>query len=133
MTESQIAAGTTYIHLIVPYLDPTLELLEAITGEEPDLVLDVGGVVRIALLGGFMVISGPEEVVAAFRGAAGSIVVDDLARIEQKLLQAGAEITKPRAPTPLGEFLWARHPDGTVLEYTTFDQALLDAARSAFV
>jgi hypothetical protein len=117
--------------MIVPDLDQTLALLKGVVGDEPELVLDVGGGVGIALLGGFLVIAGPEEIVSGFRGAAGSVVVGDLGQVEKELRQAGAEITKPPSPTPLGEFLWARHPDGTVLEYMTLDQAKLAAARSA--
>jgi hypothetical protein len=107
-----------------------LRALQRITMTRRALVLDAGGGVRTALIGGFMVIAGPQDVLDSIRGASGSVLVDDLGRAERDLREAGAEITMERREGPLGEFLYARHPDGTLFEYAAFDPELV-AARSA--
>jgi hypothetical protein len=45
------------------------------------------------------------------------LIVDDLAATEKFRVEPGAVITKPNEATVTGRNLFARYPDGSVLEY----------------
>jgi predicted enzyme related to lactoylglutathione lyase len=118
----------SYLHVRTQDFEGSVRLLMAVTNDDRPPVVQAGPV-QVALVGGFMVLGGPKEVLDGIPDSAGSVVVDDLDRTESTLRAEGAEIITPAGPSPLGRFLYARHPDGTVVEYNQFDDALLEGAR----
>lgn len=85
-------------------------------GRPPDVRLRYEGR-EIIGLGDILLIAGTEEALAPTRGIFGPVIVEDLAVTQQQLKQAGAVITQPPATGPTGTLLYARHPDGTLVQY----------------
>ncbi|MEV4422874.1 hypothetical protein AB0L40_23275 [Patulibacter sp. NPDC049589] len=53
------------------------------------------------------------------------MVVSDLAALEATVVAAGAEIVAPVATSETGSFLYARHPDGSLVEYVEWKPELV--------
>jgi predicted enzyme related to lactoylglutathione lyase len=102
------------IRRLIDDLPAAVPFYEALTGE-PAHRFSYGGV-ELAAVGPFLLIAAGDNARRAAQVAA-TIAVDDLAATERLLLRLGAEIVAPRAATPNGHRLIARHPDGAVFEY----------------
>ena len=72
---------------------------------------------RLATVGGFLIIEGDAQALAPFRSTVGTFLVDDVRPYYDKLVAAGAEIIFPLQEVPTGAGFNAVHPDGTVVEY----------------
>jgi hypothetical protein len=114
----------TYARLWVADLDATLPLLEAIVGRPADLRFAFDDV-ELGAIGDFLVIAGRPEALAKHREATGPVVVSDLAELEATVVAGGAEIVGPVAQSATGSFLYARHPDGSLVEYVQWKPELV--------
>ena len=70
--------------------------------------------VELASVGPFLLLSGNT---AAYRDRVATLVVKELALVVAALDHAGGELLEGPSPTPNGDRLIARHPDGSVFEY----------------
>ena len=114
----------TYARVFTTDLAASLPLFEQLVGREPDLRFTFGEW-EIVALGDLLLVGGTAEALAPIRASHGPLVVDDLAATQQQLLQAGAVITQPISPVPTGMMLYARHRDGTVMEYVQWTPDLV--------
>ncbi|KOX33895.1 MULTISPECIES: VOC family protein [unclassified Streptomyces] len=114
----------TYARLWADDLDRALPLLEQLTGEQPHLRLTFHGV-ALAAVGDFLVIAGPAEERAKYASASATVVVEDLDALRETLESAGATLTTPVTEGPTGRFLYARHADGSGVEYVEWNEELL--------
>lgn len=78
--------------------------------------------VEVAALGNWCVVAGSDQALAPIRSSLGPIVVDDLAATEQTLLGMDAPITLERSKGHTGVFLYAKHPDGSIVDYVEWDE-----------
>ncbi|WP_406144648.1 VOC family protein [Streptomyces sp. NBC_01012] len=106
----------TYARLWTDDLDQALPLLVELTGAQPELRLAFESV-ELAAVGDFLVIAGPADERAKYAHASATVVVEDLDALAATLKAAGATITTPMASGPTGRFLYARHADGSEVEY----------------
>ncbi|MEU9482583.1 VOC family protein [Streptomyces decoyicus] len=106
----------TYARLWTDDLDRALPLLAELTGAEPDLRLAFHSV-ELAAIGDFLVIAGPAEERAKYAHASATVVVEDLDALAMTLQAADATVTTPTTSGPTGRFLYARHADGSEVEY----------------
>ncbi|MEU3188578.1 VOC family protein [Streptomyces sp. NPDC006923] len=106
----------TYARLWSDNLDRALPLLAELTGAQPELRLAFHSV-ELAAIGGFLVIAGPAEERAKYAHASATVVVEDLDALTAILRAADATITTPMTSGPTGRFLYARHADGSEVEY----------------
>jgi len=114
----------TYARVFTTDLAAALPLYQQLVGREPDLQFAFGEWELVAL-GDLLLIGGTTEALAPIRGSHGPLVVDDLVATQHQLTQAGAVITQPISPTPTGTMLYARHADGTVMEYVQWTPDLV--------
>ncbi|MGY5034106.1 VOC family protein, partial [Streptomyces sp. 900116325] len=70
---------------------------------------------ELALVGPFLLYSGPLE---KYVSQNGTVIVGSLAPVLEALGKAGAEILEAPNEVPNGTRIVARHPDGSVFEYT---------------
>lgn len=99
-------------------LGPAISTYEALQGVETDAVFpypDAG--LRLAMVGGFLLIEGDDERLAPFRATTGTLLVSDLEPYLDRLAEAGATVVHPPVEVPTGTGFTARHADGTVVEY----------------
>ncbi|MGX2994959.1 hypothetical protein JNUCC64_11775 [Streptomyces sp. JNUCC 64] len=71
----------------------------------------------LAAVGGFLLVEGPEEVVAPFRATHGTLLVDAVSPYLDRLAGEGAEILVAPHRVPTGTGFTARHADGLTVEY----------------
>lgn len=72
---------------------------------------------RLAMVGAFLIIEGPDEKLVPFTSTHTTLLVDDVQPYYDKLIQSGAKIIFPLQNVPTGKAFNAIHPDGTVIEY----------------
>jgi predicted enzyme related to lactoylglutathione lyase len=106
----------TYARIFTQDVSASLVLLEQLIGRGPDMRFTTGDW-ELAAIGDILLVGGTEEALAPIRNSYGPLIVDDLAQTQALLEQAGAVITYPFTRTPNGAMLYARHPDGNVVEY----------------
>jgi hypothetical protein len=106
----------TYARMFVNSLDESLPFLERLVGKPADLRFPFGAI-EIAAIGDFLVLAGLPEETEKYRTGVGPLIVADIDAAEAFLVQHGAIITQPRVEVPTGVNLYARHPDGTNVEY----------------
>ncbi|MCX5207862.1 VOC family protein [Kitasatospora sp. NBC_00240] len=97
-------------------LEPGIGFYERLQGVTADARFAFGAL-RLATVGAFLLIEGPEAELAPFRSTTGTLLVDDVRPYHDRLVAAGAEIVFPFQEVPTGAGFNARHPDGTVVEY----------------
>lgn len=114
----------TYARLWVPDLDATLPLLESLVGRPADLRFAFGDV-ELAAIGDFLVVAGSPEALAPHREATGPVVVTDLVALQDVVVAAGGAIVAPAAESATGSFLYARHADGSLVEYVQWRPELV--------
>ncbi|MGW2488063.1 VOC family protein [Streptomyces sp. NPDC001606] len=81
------------------------------------------GGVRVAAVGSFLLMSGPEEELELLRKVAATIAVPDVEEAHRLLTELGAHVVAGPVPTPVGRNLLAVHPDGAVFEYVDHQRA----------
>lgn len=106
--------GTT-LRICVDDLDTSVVFYERLTGS-PALRFDRAGV-RVAAVGCFLLMSGPESELEVLRKVSATISVEDVEAAHRTLTEAGAKVLAGPVPTPVGRNLIAVHPDGSVFEY----------------
>ena len=75
------------------------------------------GGVRVAAVGCFLLMSGPQAELEVLRKVAATIAVTDVEEARKVLGEMGAHIVAGPVPTPVGRNLIAMHPDGAIYEY----------------
>lgn len=103
------------LRICVDDLDSAIPFYERLSGGTA-LRFERGGV-RVAAIGSFLLMSGPEEELEVLRKVAATIAVKDVAEAHRLLTALGARIIAGPVPTPAGRNLLAMHPDGSVFEY----------------
>ncbi|MEV5444248.1 VOC family protein [Streptomyces sp. NPDC052644] len=106
--------GTT-LRVCVDDLDAATAFYERLTGA-PALRFERGGV-RVAAVGCFLLMSGPESELEVLRKVTATIAVADVDAAHATLTEVGAKIVAGPVPTPVGRNLIAIHPDGSIFEY----------------
>ncbi|MCF2533995.1 VOC family protein [Yinghuangia soli] len=97
-------------------LDAAVGFYEELQGVAADARFAFGAL-RLATVGAFLLLEGPEADLAPFRSTTGTLLVDDVRPYYDRLVAAGAEIVFPLQEVPTGAGFNVRHPDGTVVEY----------------
>ncbi|MFD6418979.1 VOC family protein [Streptomyces sp. NPDC060194] len=105
----------TTLRICVDDLDAATGFYEQLTGS-PAQRYERGGV-RVAAVGCFLLMSGPEEELEVLRKVSATLAVRDVEEARTALLASGAQVVAGPLPTPAGRNLIALHPDGTVYEY----------------
>jgi predicted enzyme related to lactoylglutathione lyase len=106
----------TYARVFTQDITASLVFFEQLIGRGADLRF-TSGELELAAIGDILLIGGTEETLAPLRPSYGPLIVDDLTQTQALLEQAGAVITHPSTRTPTGAMLYARHPDGNLVEY----------------
>lgn len=106
----------TYARLFVTDLEQALPVYEKLVGTAADLRFRFEQA-DIAAVGDFLVIAGPHDAVSAYRDTIGPVIVDDLDAARQFVTDIGGEITRGPIVSATGRVVYARHPDGTNVEY----------------
>ncbi|MFC9221989.1 VOC family protein [Streptomyces hygroscopicus] len=106
----------TYARVLTQDIEATLAMLGELTDGTPDLRVRFRRF-DVAFIGGFCVLSGPQEAMDRYRGTVGPVIVDDLDATREAVLCRGAELTLPPFAGPAGQVFLARHPDGLEYEY----------------
>ena len=117
---SHRAEPRTFIRVFVEpgRLGPAVDFYERLLGVECDLRMPYPRRrLRLAAVGGFLIIEGDAEATRAFRPTTGTLLVDEIDRYLDRLTGAGAEILRPPVQVPAGAGFTARHPDGLIIEY----------------
>ena len=103
------------LRICVDDLESAIPFYERIAGGTA-LRFERGGV-RVAAVGCFLLMSGPEAELELLRKVGATIAVADVDEAHKLLTELGADVIAGPVPTPVGRNLIARHPDGTVYEY----------------
>ncbi|EKT62959.1 VOC family protein [Providencia burhodogranariea] len=72
---------------------------------------------RLAMVGAFLIIEGPDEKLTPFTSTHTTLLVNDVQPYYDLLVDQGATIIFPLQDVPTGRAFNAIHPDGTVIEY----------------
>ncbi len=115
----------TYARVFTNDAQKSLDNFKQVFGGEPHMRMRFGDWDLIGI-GDVMFVGGTDEALAPIRDSHGPFIVDDLDETQNRLKQAGAEITKPISPAPTGRYLYARHPDGASVEYTELKPELVE-------
>lgn len=116
----------TYTRIFSTDVDRTVELLQHLHGREPHMRFAFGDLDLVGI-GDILVVSGTEEALGPVRGSMGPWIVNDLDRARQILIDAGAQIVSDIEPVPTGRMLYARHSDGSVVEYVQWNSDLIES------
>ncbi|WP_330460703.1 VOC family protein [Streptomyces sp. NBC_00820] len=103
------------LRICVDDLDTAVPFYERLAGGTA-LRFERGGV-RVAAVGSFLLMSGPESELEVLRKVAATIAVKDVEEAHRLLTDLGAHILAGPVPTPVGRNLLAMHPDGSIFEY----------------
>lgn len=115
----------TYTRLFTTDLEKSLRVLRELHAGEPHLRFRFDPWELVGI-GDVLVVAGTEEALAPIRSSLGPWVVADLDETRRSLVEAGAEITREIAPVPTGRMMYARHPDGAVVEYVQWTPELIE-------
>jgi len=77
-------------------------------------------------IGDILIVGGSDKALASIRGSFGPLIVEDLAETQRILEQSGVEITLPATIVPTGIMLYAKHPDGSIVEYVQWTPELIE-------
>jgi predicted enzyme related to lactoylglutathione lyase len=115
----------TYARLYVQDLDVTLAALAPIVGQPVSVVFEhpTAGL-RLAALGGLLLVAGPPERLAAVRDTQATVIVDDLDGLLADLQQTGAQVLRGPTPVPTGRNVTVRHPGDAIIEYVEWSQEM---------
>lgn len=115
----------TYTRIFTTDLEETLRVLRPLHAGEPHLRFRFDPWELVGI-GDVLVVAGTEEALAPVRGSLGPWIVTDIDETRRLLIKAGAEITRDIAPVPTGRMMYARHPDGAVVEYVQWTPELVE-------
>ena len=115
----------TYTRVFTTDLEETLRVLRELHVGEPHLRFRFDPWELVGI-GDVLVVAGTEEALAPIRGSLGPWIVSDIDETRRSLVEAGAEITREIAEVPTGRMMYARHPDGAVVEYVEFNAELVE-------
>ncbi|KUM93322.1 glyoxalase [Streptomyces yokosukanensis] len=113
----------TYARLWSEDLDRALPPLVELVGEDPHLRFEFGEV-ELGAVGDFLVIAGPADAAAKLPKATTTVIVSDLGEVGTVLASHGAEVTFGPVQGPTGSYLFARHADGSEVEYVQWKPEL---------
>lgn len=97
-------------------VDESLKVFEPLHGHGPYMRVKMGEW-DIAGIGDVLIVGGTDEALAPIRDSIGPFVVNDLEATRRMLEETGAVITKDIIDGPTGQLMYARHLDGTHVEY----------------
>ncbi|GGZ67216.1 VOC family protein [Streptomyces echinoruber] len=103
------------LRVCVDDLEQAVPFYERLAGGRA-LRFERGGV-RVAAVGCFLLMSGPEAELEVLRKVAATIAVKDVDEACRVLGELGARVVAGPVATPAGRSLIAMHPDGAVYEY----------------
>jgi hypothetical protein len=115
----------TYTRIFTTDLDGTLALLQKLHTGEPHLRFSFGAW-QLVGIGDILLVGGTNETLAPIRGSFGPWIVTNIDETRRVLVEAGAEIISDIEPVPTGRMLYARHPDGCVVEYVEWVPDLVE-------
>jgi hypothetical protein len=116
----------TYTRIFSTDVDQTVALLQQLHGRKPHMRFAFGALDLVAI-GDMLVVSGAEDALSPIRGSMGPWIVADLDQARQILTDAGARILSDIEPVPTGRMLYARHSDGSVVEYVQWNDDLIES------
>jgi hypothetical protein len=105
--------------------DKSLKLLQVILGREPDYRFTMGDL-EITGIGDICLVCGTDQALAPYRDSKGPFIVDDLDATREELIRLGATITRNQFQAETGSVFFARHPDGTEVEYVQWKPDLVE-------
>ncbi|MET8692531.1 VOC family protein [Streptomyces bauhiniae] len=103
------------LRICVDDLETSVPFYERLAGGTA-LRFERGGV-KVAAIGSFLLMSGPEAELEVLRKVTATIAVKDVEEAHRLLADLGAQIIAGPVPTPVGRNLLVMHPDGTIFEY----------------
>ena len=115
----------TYTRIFTTDPEGSLNLLRTLHGTEPHPRVTFAEWTLIGI-GDVLVVGGSEEALAPIRGSLGPWIVEDIEAVQRDLLAAGAVIVRELVNVPTGRMLYARHPDGAVVEYVQWTDELVE-------
>ena len=115
----------TYARVFTNDAEKTLAAFQAINGGEPHVRLEFKGWHLIGI-GDVFIVGGTDEALAPIRGSHGPLVIDDADETMATLKRLGSTITVPMYDAPTGRGFYARHPDGTEVEYVEWKPELVE-------
>lgn len=115
----------TYTRAWVADLDSALPVYEAIVGGPADLRFPFEEA-ELAAVGDILLIAGTPEATDSYRGTIGPLVVDDIEAAEKLVVSLGGVLRAPTVTGPTGSIFYARHPDGTEVEYLQWTDEIVD-------
>src|SRR4051794_29959801 len=93
-------------------LDDVLPVLTRATAQPVDTRFAMPNGLELAAVGRVLVVAGPEDVLADFRGTQATLIVDDLDQCQALLSTVGARIIRGPDNVPTGRNLTAVLADG---------------------
>ncbi len=115
----------TYTRIFTNDAEETLRVLRMLHTGEPHLRFRFDPWELIGI-GDVLVVAGTDDALAPIRGSLGPWIVTDIDEARKVLVDAGAEIIREIAPVPTGHMMYARHPDGAVVEYVQWTPELVE-------
>lgn len=115
----------TYTRIFTTDLEGTLRLLRRLHVSEPHLRFRFDPWELVGI-GDVLVVAGTDEALAPIRGSLGPWIVTDIDETRRSLVEDGAEITREIAAVPTGRMMYARHPDGAIVEYVQWTAELVE-------
>ncbi len=114
----QILEARLRVYVGPTELDTTVAFYAKIFGEKCRLRFEYPAVgLELATVGSVLILSGPDEALARYKGTAATFLVDDLDAFTAALPKMGAMIMDGPKEMPTGVNMRVRHPDGTIVEY----------------
>ncbi len=77
-------------------------------------------------IGDVLIVGGSDEALAPVLGSHGPLIVENIDETKAAVERLGAEITQPIFSSPTGRAFFARHADGTEVEYVEWKPELVD-------
>jgi hypothetical protein len=116
----------TYLRVFTDDLEQSLLLFRQLTGRDVDLRFPMPTMsLEVAAIGNICLVGGSQEALAPVRSIQGPLIVEDLDAVKTALAAHGGEIIRAEEVSASGRYLWARHPDGTMVEYVQWNPALV--------
>jgi predicted enzyme related to lactoylglutathione lyase len=117
----------TYLRVFTEDLDRSLQLFRELTGREVDMRFPMPTMsLEVAAIGDICLLGGSPEALAPLRSIQGPLIVKDLDAVKNAITRDGGEIIRAEEISPSGRYLWARHKDGTMVEYVQWNPELVD-------
>lgn len=115
----------TYTRIFTNDATETLRILRPLHAGEPHLNFRFDPWELVGI-GDVLVVAGTDEALAPIRGSLGSWIVSDIDETRRLLVDTGATIVQEIAPVPTGRMMYARHPDGAIVEYVEWTPDLVE-------